>query len=262
MMSMKKKLVKVLALVMALAMMFTLAACSLTLNDMLIVKRAYKHVKQMDSMCFDGNAEMSITIGKVPMKITGYADCQCIIDPTTVYIDAQFDLGNYGTMNLPMYMYSDGENFNLVLGMSKSNGITWVTNSTPLREKDSDITVESVLTELQRDSEALVVGENETINDLECRPFTIKVPGQTLMDALALEVPEGCDATIDDTLITVWITVTDGMPLRLSGDLASVLQYIIDVNDPDYLPDMKVTSLPVVVDINSFNSVKDLELPN
>jgi hypothetical protein len=261
-MSMKKKLVKAMALVLALAMMFTLAGCSLTLNDMLIVRRAYKHVKQMDSMCFDGNAEMAITVGKVPMKISAYADCKCIIDPTTVYIDAQFDLGNYGNLKLPMYIYSDDENLQIIMGMGQSDGTTWVSNTIPLRENDSDISIDSVLTELQLDPDALVVGENEVINDLECRPFTIKVPGQTLMDALALEVPEGCDATIEDTLITVWITVTDGMPLRLTGDLSSVLQYIIDVTDPDYLPAMKVTSFPVLVDISSFNSVKDLELPN
>lgn len=259
---MKKKLIRAVALVLALAMMFSLSGCALTLNDMLIVRRAYKHVKQMDSMSFTGTAEMAITIGRIPLKISATADCQCIIDPTTVYIDAKFDLGNYGNMALPMYIYSDDENLQIIMGMGQSDGTTWVSNTIPLRETDSDISVDSVLTQLQRDPEALVVGENVVINDLECRPFTIKVPGQTLMDALALEVPEDCDATIEDTLITVWITVTDGMPLRLSGDLASVLQYIIDVNDPDYLPDMKVTSLPVVVDINSFNSVKDLELPN
>jgi hypothetical protein len=34
------------------------------------------------------------------------------------------------------------------------------------------------------------------------------------------------------------------------------------VTDPDYLPDMKITRLPVEVDISSFNTVKNLELPN
>lgn len=258
---MKKFVKRALALVLALAMLFSLSGCALTLNDMLIVKRAYKRVTQMDSMCFNGSADMSITVGKVPMQLSAYVDGQCIVDPTTVRLDVDIDLGLYGELSIPMYIYSDDKNLIIDMGLDNSSGTTWASNSFPLRNVDSEISVDSVLNNLQRDPEALVVGENEMLNDLECRPFTLKIPGETLEQALALEVPEDCDAAIDDTILTVWISVTDGMPLRLNADLASALQYIIDVTDPEYLPNLKVKTLPVTVDITSFNSIKSIEVP-
>ena len=81
------------------------------------------------------------------------------------------------------------------------------------------------------------------------------------MEALALQAPEGSGFVIDDTVVTIWIAEKDGMPVRLSADLASLFQYLLDIADASYLPKLKLNSLPVTVDITGFNNVESIPLP-
>lgn len=265
---MKKYLRILTALCLVLALSLSLAGCSIDLNDMLIVKRAYKNITEMDSLCFTVTADLDATTGSLPVKLAAQADCQCIIDPTTVKSQLALDLGKLGTVSFPLYLFTQDDALQLLVGMGQSGSTVWMSNRFPFAEKEAEtedgenkLTVEAVLNMLQDDPEALAVGESETINGKACRPFLLKVPGEVLMEALALEVPEGSSATVEDTLVTVWIAEKDGMPVRLSGDLASLVQYVLDVADADYLPKLTLNSLPVTVDFTGYNNVESIQLP-
>lgn len=257
------------ALVLILALSFSLAGCSIDLNDMLIVKRAYKNITEMDSLCFTAAAELDAVAGSLPVQLSAQADCQCIIDPTTAKAQLALDLGELGTISLPLYLFTRDDVLQVLVGMGQNGSTVWMSNRFPLVEKEAEaedaaskLTVEAVLNMLQDDPEALAVGESETINGKACRPFLLKIPGEVLMEALALELPEGSSAVVDDTLVTVWIAEKDGMPLRLSGDLASLVQYVLDVADAAYLPELRLNSLPVTVDFTGYNNVESIPLPS
>ena len=61
--------------------------------------------------------------------------------------------------------------------------------------------------------------------------------------------------------LTVWIAEEDGSPVRLSADLASLLQYLLDSSQSTLLSGLKINSLPTTVDITGFNDVEGIELP-
>lgn len=263
---MKKFAPRIIALALVIVLGISLAGCSMNLNDMLIVKRAYKHVSEMDSLSFTGNAELNAVAGSLPVTLKLKADCRCIIDPVTLQIQANLDLGKLGKIDLPLYIFVQDNALQVLAGLGQSGGTTWVNNSFPLAgksdEKDDGLSVESVLNMLQNDPEALVVGESETVNDVVARPFILKVPGDILMAAIDLAPPEGSSAVIEDTLLTIWIAESDGMPVRLSADLASLFQYIVDVTNPDYLPKLKISSLPTMIDLTGYNDVDTISLPS
>lgn len=264
---MKRIARSLVTLLLTVALGISLAGCNIDLNDMLIVKRAYKQVSSMDSLSFTAEAELDAVAGSLPVKISAAADCQCVIDPTTLKAQLELDMGKLGKISLPLYIFSTENALQVLAGMGQSGSTVWVSNSFPLagsQEQDDEadrLTVEAVLNMLQDDPEALSVGESESINGLSCRPFILKVPGAVLMEALALKAPEGSSFTIDDTAFTIWIAENDGMPVRLSADLASLFQYLLDIADAAYLPKLKLNSLPVTVDITGYNNVESLPLP-
>lgn len=265
---MKKYVRPFVALVLALALSMSLAGCSIGLNDMLIVKRAYKQVTEMDSLSFTATAELDAVAGSLPVELSAEADCQCVIDPTTLKAQLALDMGKLGQVSLPLYAFSGDEALQVLVGLGRSGKTLWVNNSFPYAkdsqeedEGDGKLTVEAVLNMLQDDPEALATGESETINGVVCRPFKLKIPGTVLAQALALEAPQGSKLTIEDTLVTVWIAEKDGAPMRLSGDLASLCQYVLDVAKPAYLPKMKLNRLPVTVDFTGYNNVESIPLP-
>ena len=266
---MKKYARTLTALIVALALALTLslAGCSIALNDMLIVKRAYKHITEMDSLSFTLTADLDAVAGSLPVKSSVDADCQYVIDPGTLKAQVELDMGKLGNISLPLYVFSGDGALQVLAGLGQSGSTVWVSNSFPLagsEEQDDEadrLTVEAVLNMLQDDPEALSVGESESINGQSCRPFILKVPGAVLMEALALQAPEGSSFAIDDTVVTIWIAEKDGMPVRLSADLASLFQYLLDIADAAYLPKLKLNSLPVTVDITGYNNVQSITLP-
>lgn len=263
---MKRIARSLVTLLLTVALGISLAGCNIDLNDMLIVKRAYKQVSSMDSLSFTAEAELDAVAGSLPVKISAAADCQCVIDPTTLKAQLELDMGKLGKISLPLYIFSTENALQVLAGMGQSGSTVWVSNSFPYAdseadEEDDQLTVEAVLNMLQDDPEALIVGETETINGVPCRPFALKVPGTVLMEALDLKVPEGSSFTVEDTVVTVWIAENDGVPMRLQADLASLFQYMLDVADADYLPKLKLNSLPVTVNSTGFNNVESIPLP-
>lgn len=264
---MKKYVRPFVVLVLALALSLSLAGCSIGLNDMLIVKRAYKQVTEMDSLSFMVKAELDAVAGSLPVELSAEADCQCVIDPTTLKAQLVLDMGKLGKISLPLYAFSKEDALQVLVGLGRSGKTVWVNNSIPYAKDseedngDGKLTVEAVLNMLQDDPEALATGESEPINGVSCRPFKLKIPGTVLAQALDLELPQGSKLSVADTLVTVWIAEKDGTPMRLSGDLASLCQYVLDVAKPAYLPKMKLNRLPVTVDFTGYNNVESIPLP-
>lgn len=267
---MKKYVRPFVALVLVLCLCVSLAGCSMELTDMLMLKQAYQHVKEMDSLRFTVTADLDAVAGSLPVKLAAEADCQCVVEPATLKAQLELDLGRLGSISLPLYVFAGEDALQILAGMGQNGGTVWVKNSIPFAGSEVEnaddaggkLTVEAVLNMLQDDPDALTVGESEPINGVDCRPFRLKIPGAVLMEALGLAVPAGSSAAIEDTLVTVWISEKDGAPLRLSGDLASLFQYILDVTDAAYLPRLKVKSLPVTLDITGCNDVESIPLPS
>lgn len=261
---MKKHLSGAVAMLIALALTFSLCGCSMGLSEMLIVKRAYRHVADMDSVSFTAAGDLDASVASIPLKARVDADCRCIIDPGTLYMDLSIDMGKLGTLELPVYLFVQDGALRLRIGLGEADSTLWLSTDLPLAQATGEggkLDVEAVLTMLQDDPEALSIGDSETVNGVLCRPFFLKIPGSMLTDALGgAEAQDG--ASVEDTELTIWIAEDDGSPVRLSADLASVMQYILDTSDSAFLPQLQIKSLPTTVDITGYNDVESIELPD
>lgn len=261
---MRKYISRAAALFLALVLALSLCGCSMGLNEMLIVKRAYRHVADMDSVSFTAVGDLDASAASIPISAQIKADCSCIIDPGTLYMDLNIDMGKLGTLELPVYLFTQDSTLQLRLGIGETDSALWFSASFPLSQgtgENSTLDVETVLTMLQDDPEALSIGDSEAVNGVLCRPFILKIPGSMLMDAFGSAAAVSGGPSIEDTTLTIWIAEDDGSPVRLSADLASVLQYLLETSDAAFLPQLEVNSLPTTVDITGYNDVESIELP-
>ena len=262
-MPMKKNLAKTAALLSALLLTLCLSACSMGLNEMLIVKRAYRQVADMDSLSFTVDADLDAQLASVPIRAGLDGDCSCIIDPGTLYMDMSIDMGKLGKLELPIYLFAQDDALHLRIGLGGEEEALWFSSSLPLsngKSQDKAVDVETVLTLLQDDPEALSIGDSETVNGVLCRPFILKIPGALLTDALSTADPEG-GSSVEDLVLTIWIAEEEGSPVRLSADLASLLQYLLDNSHAPLVSQLKIKTLPTTVDITGFNDVESIKLP-
>lgn len=260
---MKKYLTKAAALFCALMLILCLSACSMGLSEMLIVKRAYRQIADMDSLSFTVEAEPDAQLASIPLKAKVEGDCRCIIDPGTLYMDMKIGMGKLGTLEIPVYLFTQDGALCMRVGLGSQEDALWFSSSLPLSQSSGEggsLDVETVLTLLQDDPEALSIGDSETVNGVLCRPFILKIPGTLLMDALGAADSEG-GSSIEDLVLTIWIAEDEGSPVRLSGDLASLLQYILENSDTPLVSQLDIKSLPTTVDITGFNDVESIELP-
>ena len=260
---MKKYLNKAAALLCLLLLVLGLSACSMGLSEMLIVKRAYRQIADMDSLSFTLDARPEARLASVPLKAMVHGDCRCIIDPATLYMDLEIDMGKLGTMELPVYLFVRDGSLRLSLGLDGGGNTLWFSSDLPPVQgggEGSGLDVEAVLTLLQDDPEALSIGDSETVNGVLCRPFILKIPGSLLAEALGGSGSTQSDS-IEDMLLTIWIAEDEGSPVRLSADLGSLLSYVLAQSQAPLLSGLEIDSLPTTVDITGYNDVESIELP-
>lgn len=260
---MKKYLKKAAALLCLLLLVLGLSACSMGLSEMLIVKRAYRQIADMDSLSFTLDAEPEAKLLSVPLKASVHGDCRCIISPGTLYMDLEIDMGKLGAMELPVYLFARDGSLRLMLGLGESGNTLWFSSVLPLSSgggTGGGLDVETVLTLLQDDPEALSIGDSETVNGLLCRPFILKIPGSLLMEALGADDSDG-SAAVKDLELSIWIAEEEGSPVRLSADLGPLLNYVLEKSQAPLLSRLEMESLPLTVDITGYNDVGSIELP-
>ena len=128
---MKKRLVRIIAVVLCLVMCFGLTGCSKSLSAMLTVKKTYRAIAELQSMSFDLKSTANGTSNGEPIKATVKASCEWILDPFTMKIDATASLGRMGRINLPMYIAMEGEQLELYFGYSLGgDGWRWMSSPT------------------------------------------------------------------------------------------------------------------------------------
>lgn len=115
---MKKRLVRIIAVVLCLVMCLGLTGCSKSLSAMLTVKKTYRAIAELQSMSFDLKSTANGTSNGEPVKVRLKASCEWILEPFTMKIDATASLGKMGRINLPMYIAMEGEQLKLYFGYS------------------------------------------------------------------------------------------------------------------------------------------------
>lgn len=121
---MKKLFKRAAAVVMTMALMFGLSACSgASAAD--LMEEAVKNMNDIKSMSFEMNMdiEMSAMGQSIAMKTT--TDADCIADPMLMKMDINMDMGAAGSMKSKMYMEAKDGKYIIYTGMETDGKTTW-----------------------------------------------------------------------------------------------------------------------------------------
>ena len=260
---MNRKPERILALILCAAMCLTLAGCSSSLGAMLTVKKCYKAISELRSACFDLTATINATAGDEPVEIDITGECECIFDPFTVYIDARADLGKMGRLSVPMYIAMEDGQLNIYVGLNIAREpiwLAWVIKTSG--EQPAEIDVPGIIALFENNTQPVSKSEEEQLGEeTKVIPLTLELPGHLLTEAVSSgSVPKG--GKMDNIVITALVDKQTYLPIRISADIAPLLQYIIDEADLKYFPEIRVDSVPVELNVTATDTIESITLPD
>ena len=210
---------RIIAVVLCLVMCFGLTGCSKSLSAMLIVKKTYRAIAELQSMSFDLKSTANGTSNGEPIKATVKASCEWILDPFTMKIDATASLGRMGRINLPMYIAMEGEQLKLYFGYSLGGDEpVWMAVDVESDGEAAQIDVASIIAMFENNTQPVSMSDEEKLEESTVIPLTLELPGKMLMNAISGNGPH--KSKMDNIPISVNIDKETHIPTRISADLA------------------------------------------
>lgn len=252
---------RIIAVVLCLVMCFGLTGCSKSLSAMLIVKKTYRAIAELQSMSFDLKSTANGTSNGEPIKATVKASCEWILDPFTMKIDATASLGRMGRINLPMYIAMEGEQLELYFGYSLGGDEpVWMAVDVESGGEAAQIDVASIIAMFENNTQPVSMSDEEKLEESTVIPLTLELPGKMLMNAISGNGPH--KSKMDNIPISVNIDKETHIPTRISADLAPLLKYLIAESGFGFYPNLKIQSVPTELTVTGVNSVKAITLPD
>lgn len=252
---------RIIAVVLCLVMCFGLTGCSKSLSAMLIVKKTYRAIAELQSMSFDLKSTANGTSNGEPIKATVKASCEWILDPFTMKIDATASLGRMGRINLPMYIAMEGEQLELYFGYSLGGDEpVWMAVDVESDGEAAQIDVASIIAMFENNTQPVSMSDEEKLEESTVIPLTLELPGKMLMNAISGNGPH--KSKMDNIPISVNIDKETHIPTRISADLAPLLKYLIAESGFGFYPNLKIQSVPTELTVTGVNSVKAITLPD
>ena len=258
---MKKRLVRIIAVVLCLVMCLGLAGCSKSLSAMLTVKKTYRAIAELDSMSFDLKSTANGTSNGEPVTVRLKASCEWILEPFTMKIDATASLGRMGRINLPMYIAMEGEQLVLYFGYTIGGGEpVWMAVDIESDGEAAQIDVPSIIAMFENNTQPVSRSDEEELDESTVIPLTLALPGKMLMNAVSGNGPH--KSKMDDISISVNVDKETNIPTRISADLAPLLKYLITESGFGFYPDLKIDSVPTELIVTGTNNVEAITLPD
>ena len=258
---MKKRLVRIIAVVLCIVMCLGMTGCTQSLSAMLTVKKTYRAIEELGSLSFDVKLTANGTSDGEPVKVTVKGSCDWILDPFTMKIDATASLGRMGRINLPMYIAMEGEQLVLYFGYSLGSGEpVWMAVDIESDGEAAQIDVPSIIAMFENNTQPVSRSDEVEAEDATVIPLTLELPGKLLMNAISGNGPH--KSKMDNIAIDVIVDKETSLPTRISADLAPLLKYIIAESGFGFFPDLKIDSVPTEITVTGVNSVGELTLPD
>ena len=252
---------RIIAVVLCLVMCFGLTGCSKSLSAMLTVKKTYRAIAELQSMSFDLKSTANGTSNGEPIKATVKANCEWILDPFTMKIDATASLGRMGRINLPMYIAMEGEQLELYFGYSLGGDEpVWMAVDVESDGEAAQIDVASIIAMFENNTQPVSMSDEEKLEESTVIPLTLELPGKMLMNAISGNGPH--KSKMDNISISVIVDKETNIPTHISADLAPLLKYLITESGFGFYPDLKIQSVPTEITVTGTDNIKALTLPD
>lgn len=280
-----KNLKKVLALLLALAMVLCLSACGSFEKKM--AKSAAK-MGQLDSM----HADMELSLGmnlsvigqSMDMDITIKSGIDMNTEPFAMKMDMDVEAMGIGQQAQVYIVDEAGER---VAYASDDGGKTWERGTVEVDVDVNGMSVKDSLALLSKWADSFEKTGEENINGSIATKYSGAIDAESLVQMMesvgadeALEAGLGVDfdgddaAALKDVPVSIWIDNKSGMVVRMDMDMTELMQSLLsDIIDETIsgamdgsglgnLPlDMQLSTAAATVEFSQFDEVGKIELP-
>lgn len=278
-----RKLNRILALALAVVMVFALAACGGFESDM---ARAVKELQSVESV----HADMTLDIGfaadiALDMGSDSGTDGETTSLPMTVTMgmdtdgsltSGSVDLDIFGFPVSALYVVeTKGDTCDLYISLD--GGETWQSqlgiSTQELQSADNVIgvngDVSGTIGFYLEFASKFGDGVDETLDGVDCVRYDGAFPGDKLTEAMNMSggahfdtVPEG--TTLPDAPISIWLEKDSGLPKRISLDMTDAMgQYMLGLLTSSGAPEdmLQVTNVSIEVDLSDYDNAQPMSPP-
>jgi len=254
---MKKMIKAALALVLSVVMCLGLCGCSTDIGTMLLMKKVYDSIEETESFEADVKAELQIKYGGMASEIPVDAKCRFTEEPTMMELQCSIDAGLLSKVEMPVYLIEGDDAVELYAGMPLLGHMVWLHESVDQPE-GTDLDIKSVLGLLDKGAGLEVTkGEEKQIGGETAVKLTLVLPGDMIAVAMG-----AMDETMDDLVVTGWVSKKSGQVLRLEAELGELAQLALRRTELfSNSKTIEIESMAVEIDVTGRNTVERIELP-
>lgn len=257
---MKRMMKAVMALVLSAVMCLGLCGCDTDIGTMLLMKKVCESIEETESFEADIKADLNVTYGKyggVPSAATVTAKCRFTEEPTVMELLCSMESGLLSEVEMPIYLIGGDDALEVYAGVPLFGQTVWLHESVDEPE-GTDFDLKSALGLLDKGAGLEITkGEEKQIGGETAVKLTLVLPGDMIAVSLG-----AMDETMDDLVITGWVSKKTGQVLRLEAELGQLAQ--LALNQTKFVDEskaLKIKSMAVEIDVTGRNTVERIELP-
>lgn len=278
---MKKRGKICLVALLALALLLSLTGCGGPETPEKVMEKAEENLEKIDSMSFEIGMTMGLSAMGESLDMAITMDGAATKDPEIAYTNLSLDMGTLGSMEMEMYMETEGDTVTTYTGSDGS----WTKETGSADEMDlGNDASENMAAYL---SLASTMTENgvETIDGVEATRYDGAITEENLQDAIdslgimgELGSELGLDAEavaeaeeslsgIGDIPVSIWIDKEKMLPLRYEMDMTAVMQQIVEnamegaLDTAESGSLISVSEMRVTIALGDFDSVGEIVIP-
>lgn len=253
---MKKIIKRIVLFTVCASLCLGLCACNTNLDTMLLMKKVYDCVEKTQSFEAEVKTSADAAYGKLPIKVKAESEVRCIVDPLQIELDNEIDLGLLGEVEAPVYVIGSENALDVYAGMKILGKDKWYHQSVTVPE-GFKLDAKTAIKLLDEDSGCLTMGEEKQIAGQTAVKLSLTLPADQIAEAF------GADAdSVEDIVIDVWVNKSSGQVMRVETELAGLCTLAVRAAAGSGFGSITVKSLPVVMDIESVNTVKSITVPS
>lgn len=277
---------KVIGIVIAMLMMFSMVACSSSgevsstesekTTPEEAVKAAQAKMQEVKSLESEMTMDMEMSSGEQNLKMKTNANMVTFEDPMKLKMTMIMDMGEELGGIQKMEMYADEVDGTTTMYMDMMG--TWYKQTVPAEQLSEYDTQESMNTYLDGSSSLKEVG-TEQINGADATKYDGIISGDALKETMeasgTLEnlrpMLEGTNIQaeeiykdLEDISVSIWID-TEGYPVKCDMDMTDMMQSmmtkIIEASGTEGQQSINVDTMKISITSKNFNNATDFEIP-
>ncbi len=246
-----------MALVLSAVMCLGLCGCDTDIGTMLLMKKVCDAIEETESFEADIKAKLKINYGGVSSELPVNAECRYTEEPAVMELLCSMESGLLSEVKMPIYFIGEDDALEVYVGMPLFGQMVWLHESIEQPEGTA-ADAKSVLKLLDEGSGLKITkGEEKKLGGETAVKLTLVLPGDMIAVSLG-----AMDETMDDLVITGWVSKKSGQVLRLETELGELAQLALSQTEfVDKSKALTIESMAVEIDVTGRNTVERIELP-